>query len=859
MTIAPVPRTTVPFWDRLDAFGDAAALVTATGTVTYAELAARVRDVAHALESTRRLVALETRNDVDTVVGLLACLAGRHPVLPVDPDRRSAELLATYDPDVVLGARLTERRPGTAHDLHPDLALLLSTSGSTGSPKLVRLSVENLTSNAVAIGSYLGIRSTDLAATTLPLHYCYGLSVLTSHLTAGAAVLLTDLSVVDPCFWELVRHESVTTFPGVPHTFDLLDRVGFDGMELPSLRYLTVAGGRLAPAAVRRYAALGQQRGFDLFVMYGATEATARMAYLPPDLAADHPSTIGVPIPGGSFDIEDGELCYRGANVMMGYASSPLDLGRGRDVDVLRTGDLARRTPEGLVEITGRAARIAKVFGLRVDLGRVERALLDAGVVGFAADGGDRVVVAVVRSAGPVSPPAVVAASGLPAAAIQVVLADEVPRLASGKPDYPGVVALVSRETTSTKGGSTQHEGRLNGVFAGVLGLEPTDVRDDDSFVTLGGDSLSYVEMSLRLEQALGHLPAGWHLMTVAELSAKKGERRRGRTVETNVVLRALAIVMIVGSHSNLFTLLGGAHLLVGLAGFNFGRFQVTDRPRLERVRSMLTSLPRIVVPSVLWLTFAAATSAKYGWENVLLLNGVLGTRAWSEAWHYWFIEALVWTLVGLAALLAVPRVDRVERRFPFWLPLGLALVALLTRYDVVELFSGDEIHRANVIFWLFALGWAAVKAPTWKHRLLVSGVLAATVPGFFTGPMALREATVVAGLLLLVWLPSVRVPAPVARICGVLAGASLYIYLVHWQVYPAYEFSLPWLATTLSLTAGIVFWWVVGRISPWVSRTVAGVTLRASGEIHHDRGRLSLRRCPERDHSTTPLGEPAR
>ncbi len=696
-------------------------------------------------------------------------------------------------------------------------------------------------------------------------------------------MLLTELSVVDPCFWELVRRERVTTFPGVPHTFDLLDRVGFDSMELPSLRYLTVAGGRLAPEAVRRYARLGRRRGFDLFVMYGATEATARMACLPPDLAATHPTTVGVPVPGGSFEIDAGELVYRGANVMMGYATGPGDLGRGKDVHALRTGDLARRTPEGLVEITGRAARIAKVFGLRVDLGRVERSLLDAGIVGWAADGGDRVVVAVDRSAAPVDPRAVVAATGLPATAVHLIEVDGVPRLASGKPDYQGLLALANRPETGTSDGSTRHDRRLNGVVAGVLRLDESDVHDDDTFVSLGGDSLSYVEMSLRLERALGHLPAGWHLMTVAELSgardgtrngardgardgarvgARSGTRtgrRRGRTVETNVVLRALAIVMIVGSHSNLFTLLGGAHLLVGLAGFNFGRFQVTDRPRRARVRGVLTSLPRIVVPSVLWLTFAAATSAKYGWENVFLLNGVLGTREWSEAWHYWFIEALVWTLVGVAALLAVPWVDRAERRFPFWLPFGLALVALLTRYDVVELFGGDQIHRAHVLFWLFALGWAAVKAPTWRHRLLVSVVVVATVPGFFSGPSALREATIVVGLLLLLWVPSVRVPAVVARGCGVLAGASLYVYLVHWQVYPAYEFSLPWLATGLSLAAGILFWWVVGRVSPWVARAVAGVTTRATGEIQDERGPLSLRRCPERDHSTAPPGDPVR
>ena len=917
MPLVDLPVTS--FWEELGDRGAAAALVSDDAVVSYGELAARVSSLVERLGSTRRLVLLEMHNDVASVVGYLACLTGGHPVLLVEPGR-AAGLVSAYDPDVVLsGASLLsveERRPGTRHDLHPELALLLSTSGTTGSPKLVRLSRRNVAANASAIATSLGIRPTDVAATTLPLHYCYGLSVLTSHLTAGACVALTSLSVVDSSFWDLVRSRSVTTFPGVPHTFELLDRVRFQSMELPSLRYLTCAGGRLEPATVRRYAALGQRRGFDLVVMYGATEATARMAYLPPDLALSRSSAIGIPVPGGSFSlrrpaqdvcpsrpscpaeppsvqVEEGELVYRGDNVMLGYAESAADLARGRGVDELRTGDLARRTPDGLIEIIGRTGRIAKVFGLRVDLSRVESALLEAGIVGYAADIGDRVLLAVDRSAAPVDVRIVrrvVSALGVPGAALAVAELDGIPRMASGKPDYAAICAQASATATATaqapaqapaqasgrpatdgstgiEGGSTRHEGRLGQtsraarrgrggrsapagvaeVYAEVLGQVRTSGRDcgvgpGDSFVSLGGDSLSYVEASLRLERVLGHLPQRWHTMSVAELEARaagprgratpaetppgrpsteRGARRRGRTVETNVLLRAAAIVMIVGSHSNVFMLLGGAHLLVGLAGYNFGRFQLTDRPRAERVRRLGVSITRIVVPSVLWLIFAAVASAKYGPLNVVLLNGVFGTREWSEAWHYWFIEALVWTLVGLTVMLAVPWVDRLERARPFWLPLGLALLALLTRYDVVRLFGGDWIHRAHVIFWLFALGWAAVKAPTWKHRLLVSAVVAATVPGFFQGAQQLREATIVVGMLLLVWLPSVRVPVVVSRVAGVLASASLYIYLVHWQIYPAYEFRLPWLATGLSLASGIVFWWLVSRATPGVENAV--------------------------------------
>ncbi len=270
-------------------------------------------------------------------------------LVPGDPGgAREDDVVAAYDPDVVVtGAGWSPSgAPAPRTRCTPTSRCCSPPPGSTGSPKLVRLSHENLQANATAIADYLGLRDTDVAATTLPMHYCYGLSVLHSHLAAGAAVYLTEHSVVDPCFWDAVREHRVSSFAAVPYTFDLLDRVGFAEMDLPSLRCVTQAGGRLAPERVRAYAALGRRRGWDLFVMYGQTEATARMAYLPPDLAETSPASIGVPVPGGAFalepipelpldpgghDVEVGELVYSGANVMLGYATEPADLALGRD------------------------------------------------------------------------------------------------------------------------------------------------------------------------------------------------------------------------------------------------------------------------------------------------------------------------------------------------------------------------------------------------------------------------------------------------------------------------------------------------------------------------------------------------
>jgi acyl-coenzyme A synthetase/AMP-(fatty) acid ligase len=201
------------------------------------------------------------------------------------------------------------------------------------------------------------------------MSYCYGLSVINSHLLRGAGLVLTDLSVVDPCFWELFRDRGATSFAAVPYTFELLERVGFADMDLPSLRYVTQAGGRLDPEKVRSYAEQGRRKGWDLFVMYGQTEATARMAYLPPALSTTAPGAIGVPVPGGEFRIEpipglaDGELVYTGPNVMLGYAQSPADLAAGRTITELRTGDLARKHPTGVYEVVGRRSRFVKIVG----------------------------------------------------------------------------------------------------------------------------------------------------------------------------------------------------------------------------------------------------------------------------------------------------------------------------------------------------------------------------------------------------------------------------------------------------------------------------------------------------------------
>jgi acyl-CoA synthetase (AMP-forming)/AMP-acid ligase II len=800
----------VPFVQNLASFGDRPALITAGRTVSYADLALRVDALARRLGPVRRLVLLEGGNSVDAVVGYLGALAGDHPVLLVPPGPAGSALADAYDPDVVIRSTgLVERRPETAHDLHPDLALLLSTSGSTGSPKLVRLSPENLRANAASIAEYLDIRPDDRAATTLPMHYCYGLSVVNSHLLRGAGLILTDLSVADEDFWELFRSARGTAFAGVPYTFDLLDRLGFESMRLPGLRYVTQAGGRLAPDRVARYAAQGRRDGWKFFVMYGQTEATARMAYLPPELAESRPTTIGVPIPGGSFRLDaSGELVYSGPNVMLGYAERPADLALGRTVEELHTGDIARRAADGLYEIVGRRSRFAKILGLRIDPQAVEALLERQGVSSLCAAGDDLLIVAALAPADAPSVRRLVAqACRLPARVIRVHVVDALPRLPSGKPDHQAVRSLDRQAVSSA--------GDLCRLFEEVL--DTTGVTPDHSFVTLGGDSLSYVDMSLRLEKALGHLPPRWHTLPIRELRPAPAARRR--SLETSVALRAIAIVLIVGTHATLFNVSGGAHLLLGVAGFNFARFHLTATRRTERLRHITTGVGRVAAPSVAWIAAATVLLGAYEWPSLLLLNSVFGRREGGTGWHFWFIEALVYILLATTALLAVPAVDRLERRRPFALPLAVMALGLVIRYDLFDLHPRYHLPSAVRVFWLFAIGWAAAKAATRWQRLAVTAAILGTVPGYFSDPS--REAVVVAGLVLLVWVPSLPSTGAVNRVAAVLAGASLYIYLTHWQVYPRLDHHNALLALGASLAVGIGYAALVGRVPRWCRRLV--------------------------------------
>ncbi|MGN0605357.1 MAG: AMP-binding protein [Oscillospiraceae bacterium] len=271
------------------------------------------------------------------------------------------------------------------YEMNEELCLLLATSGSTGSPKFVRQSYNNVKSNAESIAEYLDIDETERPITTLPMNYTYGLSIINSHMTVGAALLVTDKGIMQKQFWNFFSEYNATSFGGVPYTYEMLDKMRFYRMKLPSLRYMTQAGGKLLPELHKKFAEYAEQNNKKFIVMYGQCEATARMGYLPYEKSVEKCGSMGIAIPGGKFRLIDvngdninepfitGELVYEGDNVTLGYAECTDDLAKGDERHgILYTGDMAQFDKDGYYYIVGRKKRFLKVYGNRVSLDEID-------------------------------------------------------------------------------------------------------------------------------------------------------------------------------------------------------------------------------------------------------------------------------------------------------------------------------------------------------------------------------------------------------------------------------------------------------------------------------------------------------
>ncbi|MGN0513837.1 MAG: AMP-binding protein [Lachnospiraceae bacterium] len=378
--------------------------------VLYEEIDDFCKEIKKYISEDRTLVFSFCENSIGSVCGYISFL--NNSIVPVLIDRHMDvqlrnNLIKIYNPQYLYvphdmckefeefkcvfmkyGYALLKGKRESEYKIYKNLGLLLTTSGSTGSPKFVRQSYDNIQANAKQIADYLNITENDRPITTLPMNYTYGLSIINSHLLCGATILLTNSTLMEREFWNFFKNAGATTFGGVPYTYEMLKKLRFFRMDLPSLKYMTQAGGKLTPQLHKEFAEYAMANNKEFIVMYGQCEATARMAYLPAEKSLEKYGSMGIAIPGGRLELVDvngkeitepdvvGELVYYGPNVTLGYAECEEDLLKGDERNGrLETGDMAKRDSEGYHFIVGRKKRFLKIYGNRVNLDEIERML----------------------------------------------------------------------------------------------------------------------------------------------------------------------------------------------------------------------------------------------------------------------------------------------------------------------------------------------------------------------------------------------------------------------------------------------------------------------------------------------------
>lgn len=392
---------------NLNKYGKNVAVLTEKGQrITYSQLFSETEKLAAKIND-RCLAFILCSNNIGSIIGYVSFI--NYNIVPLLLDANLERqllwaLIKNYKPDYLwipadmanefefntvyssCGYSLLKTSYSKVFSLYEELALLLTTSGSTGSPKLVRQSYANIRSNTKSIVEYLQLDESERPITTLPMSYTYGLSIINTHLYVGASIILTQKTLIQREFWKQFKDFEATSFGGVPYTYEMLEKLRFFKMKLLSLRTMTQAGGKLSSELHKKFAMYAKENNKRFIVMYGQTEATARMAYLPHDMSLEKFGSMGIPIPGGRFSLIDihgneitepelvGELVYEGPNVTLGYAECGSDLAKGDENDgILYTGDMAKRDADGFYYIVGRKKRFLKLFGSRINLDEVEQ------------------------------------------------------------------------------------------------------------------------------------------------------------------------------------------------------------------------------------------------------------------------------------------------------------------------------------------------------------------------------------------------------------------------------------------------------------------------------------------------------
>jgi len=824
--------------------------------------ALRAGQVRHILADCNARVLITTRSRFAALESALADCGDLRFVYLVDDDRRA--ILANGVAVAPLGDLMRAGPPGSEPPATADtgMAAILYTSGSTGHPKGVVFSHRNLVIGAQSVSQYLKYETADRIINIPPYSFDFGLNQLFSAMVAGATAVLHNFVTAEELMASIVA-DQVTGVSGVPTVMIQLAEQDWQDEAVRTVRYLSTTGGRMPEHAVR--ALRRSLPRSELYLMYGLTEAF-RSTYLPPEEVDRRPDSIGKAIPNAEVLVvrpdgsicaadEPGELVHKGALVTLGYWNDPVRTaerfrpapgeppGKPDPEIAVWSGDTVKRDADGFIYYLGRRDEMIKTSGYRVSPTEVEEAVYAGGSVAAAAAigvedeilGQTILVFAVPKRGAKANPEAILAhcRNALPAYMVprRIVQRDALPLNPNGKIDRKALARECAEQSAERLPADAERGAaavqpffaRWRGELLGVLGLKTRGFRSasevyswafpdrrilpTDSFQSLGGDSLTYVNLYVGLSDHLGGLPEDWSERPVAEIDRLHRRQRSSTAVAPDILLRVAAMLAVISQHSLTLSRIvpsGAAELMMMISGMSFARFGWNQDPR-RTAGAATRFFAAIYLPIFIYLMIVFASAGKVNWAELMLVeNWVHPTSPlwWSTGWY---IENLA-QFVFLSLLLAfVPGIRRFsfEHKFAFAAVLvvcGLAAFALFS-FARSGPFAGFHFFPAGY-FWLFALGWLIAAATSRATRLLALGIIAASVIVFVAtctaspSPMSVMMFTgfsgmshhlfwfwMIAGGAYLLFGRSIALPRFANTVIVVIARSMLFVYVFYLQI----------------------------------------------------------------------------
>ncbi|MEO8698602.1 MAG: AMP-binding protein [Kofleriaceae bacterium] len=860
----------------------ATAIVHPGGSWTYAQVEVASRAVAAkllALPAAGDVVALYSRRSGELVIAMLACARAGLTFAVLDaayPIERIQLQLGVLKPDrfVAIGGVDVAGLPVPAGMLVLDgidalapvndkidgagaaIAYLLFTSGTTGVPKCIATSHAPLVH---FIGWYEKAFAVDAGCRFSMLSGLGHDPVLRDvfvPLSTGAELHVPPAAtVLDPAkLYGWFAEAKITHAHVTPQLSRILCAGRRDASALKALRFVFSGGDTLRSKQATEV--IGLAPAVKVVNFYGSTETPQAMGYHVFDPRADtHDS---VPIGRGIDDVQlfvlddklgladidaRGQIAIRTRYLSEGYRGDPALTNKkfvanpqSSDPEdrLYLTGDVGHWRADAAVVIEGRLDDQVKIRGFRVELGDVVHQLQRIPQVKEAvvlpermADGESRLVAYLVPAAGEATAgvrdamTAAVPAYMVPA---RFVWLESFPLLPNGKIDRAGLKKLEPVEQ------ATQQE--LDPTEATIVAdwqklLARPGIDADASFIDLGGDSLSFIEASVKLEQLLGRLPDGWEKQSIRALARQKQDHRSKLTrVDSSVLLRAISIVGVVIGHYELPNLAGTVIALFVVSGMSFGKYLAPQVVKTERITPIIRLIVKIAIPTILYSLVVNFGFHLAKWPGLFLVNNLVSDDSHVSGIGFWYIDVLVQCLLVLALLLAIPPVRRLASGDPFRWLLGATIVCSGIAYAAPYLWDTTQLSDRVPQQYLGAvfLGWTVIHATTLPRKLLVLGVMLLTFADFAWKSEYYLVFPFVATAFL-VFSQRVSLPIYAGRLVNIVASASLFIYLTDHQV----ELVLgkvglgshPWVMVVAAVIVGIVAWWLWERAAHFAHRLV--------------------------------------